>query len=1013
MAFPNINDSIINTHINNNSQCNLSIGLKISGKGLKDTSNANNIYDYNGIGFQLWSNSSNNRELAIIDTSNATNSNYSTLRLGITQTGATIKSITSNNTYRPLIINDYLTITSNRVGIGTTNPLNSLDVRGNITLDGNLLRSDGSLFTNSQWSNSTITSNNIYYNLGNIGIGTTNPIASLDIRNGNLILDSNSRIGIGITNPQYAIDINNGNVNIGGNLLISLNNTNNNYNIYTSNSSITFSSNTIADLLLVGAGGNGGYGAYSGGGGAGEVIYYPNYSFTTGTYNLIVGSNSFNTSNRITKFTSNNIDLIKALGGGNGGYSIYSIFNYTGTIQNFTIPNGISSVNIYCWGGGGGSTFSDSGAYIVGNGGTGGFVKVSLNVSSITTLSIIVGQGGRKGVNNGGSGTAFGGGGAGASGNTGWNIGGGGGLSAVFINDANMTILNSYRVNPNAIPIVIAGGGGSGGSAVGSYLYGGNGGSYGNNGNNASGTNAGSGGTQTSSGTVGDVKGDKFMGGNVAMGNNFFLTGGGAGFYGGNSSISANGIVGAAGGGSSYLNTPSFSIVNLATGTNPANGTAVAGSSESYYQTGIAIGGTGSNFATLTNGGNGLVVIEYITNIQPTIGGSGGGGSINQSAAVAGTKWNATYSYVSTGSNGTLLQGGNGGSAIIGGFIEPITGTNIINGIGGTGATATSIPTLRTSYGSGGDGNGGLGTQGIVIIKVPLNITKTKFDGYINYSNIENFPYINDLVASKNFIDIGYYNQVNFPLANISFANEWFIYRGTSPTNTSNSLVFWHLTSNINSKWWFNGTIANTNNEISDQRVKKEITNIANPLDKIMLLQPKEYMLCDDKNYLKKYGIIAQDVKQTTPEFVYTDEDYIANIYTNAIYSDDNNIYKIQTTKDISNLINIHDELKILLDNNDNSNIEIIIEDLPYHNRYKKRFVIVKSIIDNYTIEITEKIEATEIEKLNIFIYGKKVSDFLKLDYSSLYTLNIASIQELYKLICNQQSNINYIESKI
>jgi len=405
------------------------------------------------------------------------------------------------------------------------------------------------------------------------------------------------------------------------------------------------------------------------------------------------------------------------------------------------------------------------------------------------------------------------------------------------------------------------------------------------------------------------------------------------------------------------------------------------------------------------------------TNILPSTGGSGGGGIINQSGAVAGTKWNATYSYVNSGSNGTTLQGGNGGSAVAGGFIETITGTNLIMGIGGTGASSNSVPVLRTSYGSGGDGNGGLGNQGIVIIKVPLNDTRTKFDGYINYSNIENRPYINDLVSSKNFIDIGYYNQVNFPLANISLANEWIIYKGTAPTNTSNSLIFWHLTSNINSKWWFNGTIANTNNEISDVRVKKEISNISNPLEKLMLLEPKEYMLCDEKNYLKKYGVIAQDVKRTLPEFVYTDNDYIANIYTTAIYIEElvNNhyIYKLRTTVDINSLVNINDELKLLLDNNNNTNIEIIIEDLPYHNRNKKRFVIVKSIIDINTIEITEKIECTEIEKLNIFIYGKKVNDFLKLDYSSLYSLTIASTKELYKLIKTQEIFINNIETKI
>ena len=720
MAFTSINDSIINTHINNNSSCNLSIALKISGKGLRDTSNASNIYDNNGIGLQLWSNTINNRELAIIDTLNATNSNYATLRLGITQSGATIRSITSNNIIRPLVINDFLTITSNRVGIGTANPLNGLDVRGNITLDGNLLRSDGSLFTNSQWSNSTINSNNIFYNLGNIGIGTTNPIAALDIRNGNVILNNNSRIGIGLTNPQYAIDINNGNVNIGGNLLISLNNTTNNFNIYTASSnSITISSNTTADLLLVGAGGNGGSGPLSGGGGAGEVIYYPNYLFTSGTYSFIVGSSSANTSNRITRITFNNNDIIRALGGGDGGFNTYVVFNYTGSIQIFNIPQGITNINIYCWGAGGASTFStgEGGGYTAGTGGTGGFIKANLNVSSISSLAIIVGQGGRKGVNNNFSGTAFGGGGSGCCGNDEWNVGGGGGLSGIFINDANMTILESYRVNPNATAIIVAGGGGSAGSTRGSSLHGGNGGSYGNNGNNATGSFAGEGGNQTSGGVLGEIDGAKYQGGNVVILN--FLTGGGAGWFGGSTGNMIGGTVGAAGGGSSYLNS-SYSITSLTSGTNPSNGTTVAGNQEFYYQSGIAIGGAGTSYATLTNGGNGLVIIEYISNNQPTSGGSGGGGlggTLIQTGAIAGTKWNNNYSYVNSGNPGTTLKGGDGGSAAAGGYTELLTGSNLNVGIGGSGALNVISPIIKNTFGSGGDGGGGIGANGIIIIR--------------------------------------------------------------------------------------------------------------------------------------------------------------------------------------------------------------------------------------------------------------------------------------------------------
>jgi len=659
-----------------------------------------------------------------------------------------------NNCINNLWINNNNNIyntNSGFVGIGKTNPLYKLDINGDIESTEYFIKGinisniiDNKILFTSNYSNlinrpilSAVATSGDYNNLLNKpsnGVSDYNQLSNMPWINSssNIYNLNNLNVGIGKTNPQYKLDVV-GDININTSLRISnsivpfstysntniiasnatfnYSNASHGYYMFLTNGSITFPQNTNCDVLVVGAGGNGGLSSNSGGGGAGEVIYFPNYLFTTGTSNIFVGDSSYVSSERITKITYNNIDIIRALGGGNGGS----------------------------------------------------------------------------------------------------------------------------------------------------------------------------------------------------------------------------------------------------------------------------------------------------TNILPITGGSGGGGIINQTGAVAGTKWNATFSYVNAGLNGISTRGGNGGSAINGGFIETITGTNLIMGIGGTGATSNSVPVLRTSYGSGGDGNGGLGTQGIVIIKVPLNNTRTKFNGYINYSNIDNAPYINDLVNSKRFIDIGYYNQVNFPLGNISLANEWFIYN-------NKSLFFWHLTSNINSKWWFNGTVANTNNEISDARVKKEITNISNPLEKLMLLEPKEYMLCDDKNYLKKYGIIAQDVKQTLPEFVYTDEDYIANIYTKAIYIeeliDDNYIYKLQTTIDINSLININDELKLLLDNNNDTNTEIIIEDLPYHNRYKKRFVIVKSIIDDYTIEIREKIECLEIEKLNIFIYGKKVNDFLKLDYSSLYSLTIASTQKLYNIYLQQRAKI-------
>jgi hypothetical protein len=40
-----------------------------------------------------------------------------------------------------------------------------------------------------------------------------------------------------------------------------------------------------------------------------------------------------------------------------------------------------------------------------------------------------------------------------------------------------------------------------------------------------------------------------------------------------------------------------------------------------------------------------------------------------------------------------------------------------------------------------------------------------------------------------------------------------------------------------------------------------------------MTLKPKEYYLCDEKDYNKKIGIIAQDIEKVLPELVHTNND--------------------------------------------------------------------------------------------------------------------------------------------
>ena len=981
-------------------------------------------------------------------TSNNLYSNLSNIDFGYSNnnfrySSNSIFNITSNNYQWTTTGNNIYLNVSGNAGIGSLIPTEKLDINGNanstelfikkgnisnIFITSNVFENRSNASYSSLSNLDYISSNNCitYTNskTANIGSGGGSS-SSYWIQTGTSNIYTMSNIGIGTTNPQSKLDIL-GDINYSGSLKMNniilpfstmsntniiasnayFSNVNNSYGYYMflTSGSIYFPQATNCDLLLIGAGGNGGLTSGGGGGGAGELIYYPNYPFNVGTSNIQIGYTSFNPNNRITKISNNSIDYVLAKGGGDGLSLVYFIYNYTGTIQTFIVPVGVSSINIYCWGAGGGSSFYIDTNSQGGYGGNGGFVSTTLNVSSISSLKIIVGQGGKKGVLNGSSGFSYGGGGNGIGGNTSWGLGGGGGLSGVFIDNANITIDANGIINTNAIPILIAGGGGGAGGNISTYHGGNAGGTTGNTGNTNGVAAGGGGGTQSVGGT-GAEAGSKYKGGSGIT----FGAGGGAGWFGGGSAYYSGGNVVSGGGGSSYLNTTGYTLTNTNIPNAQTNGTRTAqANTNTYYQTNIALGAD----IGLKDGNNGLVIIEFYS--PSSTGASGGGSYLNlNNQSSAGTKWSATYSYSTTGNNGTTTQGGSGGSAVNGGYTETITNTSLIIGTGGAGATASSVPVLKINYGSGGDGNGGLGTQGLALIKVPLNIQQPIFNGYVNYSNITNKPYLNDIILSSNIITTNVNNQVNFPNANVGWGNEWFLYIGTSPTSVINSFIFQHLTSTINSKWWFNGTTASTNAEISDERIKYEIRDIPDTLDKLMLLKPKEYYLCDEKDYLKKYGIIAQDVNNNPDlnHLVYNDEDYIANIYLYASYINEDGLYILVANSSIINKINIDDELKLLLNNT--NNIEIIIEDSPYHNRYKKRFVKVKSIINETSFEIYEDIELTLNERTNIFIYGKKVKDFKKLDYSSLYSLNIKATQELYKLIQHQQTIIENLKIRI
>ncbi len=234
-------------------------------------------------------------------------------------------------------------------------------------------------------------------------------------------------------------------------------------------------------------------------------------------------------------------------------------FNFTGGIQTFTVPAGVTSISIDARGGRGGYDYECCGV-TQGNPGNGGRVQATMNVTPGQVLYINVGQRGYgyNGSNN--SSTAYNGGGM----HYGGVIDGGGGGGATDI-----------RVNGQDLfsRVLVAGGGGGSGSITPAGGAGGgliaNDGGVTNDGYHDNNT-GGKGGTQTAGGAAGTsmfnnvsqqaTSGSLGQGGVEGFGgeaNNASGGAGGGGYYGGGGALG----YAAGGGGSSYTNPTLFQNV--------------------------------------------------------------------------------------------------------------------------------------------------------------------------------------------------------------------------------------------------------------------------------------------------------------------------------------------------------------------------------------------------------------------------------------------------------------------
>ena len=340
-----------------------------------------------------------------------------TTNTGLTFSGSTL---TANNLTisTNLVVNASAGIVgtsqfTGNVGIGTTSHATyKVDVNG--TLNATSLLVNGTAITGgSKWTTATDTTR-IYYNTGNVGIGTTNPLTKLHINDTTtntttLTIQNNFTSGGAITATPTAT----GTVGAYTTMVFT-------YTTGTSDTSYTITAGgVVCDILIVGGGGGGGAG-HGGGGGAGQLILI-HQATLNGTYTIKVGK------------------------GGNGAILTSGGSLTSGATKGSNSEFGNTSINVIAEGGGanGGATLKDGGS---GSGGDGytpdsGVAGKGLKNTTIDTFSSGTvysrGNDGGDGNNAGGGGQGGGGGGAGAVGTTGGNnvnttIGhGGDGLSGI------------------------------------------------------------------------------------------------------------------------------------------------------------------------------------------------------------------------------------------------------------------------------------------------------------------------------------------------------------------------------------------------------------------------------------------------------------------------------------------------------------------------------------------------------------------------------------------------------
>jgi hypothetical protein len=320
--------------------------------------------------------------------------------------------------------------------------------------------------------------------------------------------------------------------------------------------------------------------------------------------------------------------------------------------------------------------------------------------------------------------------------------------------------------------------------------------------------------------------------------------------------------------------------------------------------------------------------------------------------------------------NGNIFGSGDPGNTIVPSLY--------INNTNSASTTAHSMLTIRTNNSGGGNPYLSFDINSVKGYSMGIdNADGDKFKFHNNWSfNNSNTPILT--ITSDNRVGIGT-TSPEVPLHVASSVSQYVNIYGYLNQNQAQGA--YTANTNVSYSIQTDGRIrAPEFNAISDVRIKKGITslNTTNQLADLNRLRVVDYSYIDQlaNGNKSKTGFIAQEVEAVNAQFVNHSTDFIPSVFALAkSVSLDKDLMTVLTEK--SHGFAKGDVVKF------------------YAEGKKEVIKTIVEVHDSHSFSVIGWTERTD----NVFIYGKKITDFRAIDFDQITALSVAAIQELSKQV--------------